>query len=169
MPVKEAAASSDEYEKSVDNMKKEAERRAEQEKSGLPPVETVAAQEDSKDKKGVLIIDDEKSNIIALTHFLRDEYSVYVTRDSRDAAEMAEEHMPDVILLDIIMPDKDGYEVIAELKKGEKTKHIPVVFISGLTSPEAMVKGLSMGAVDYIPKPFESSVVKSKIKRLVSR
>jgi len=119
------------------------------------------------EKKGILIIDDEKSNIIALTHFLRDEYSVYVTRDSRDAAEMAAEHLPDVILLDIVMPGKDGYEVISELKNEERTKNIPVIFISGLTTPEAMVRGLSMGAADYIPKPFEASVVKSKIKSLL--
>jgi len=122
---------------------------------------------DKSEKKGVLIVDDEKSNIIALTHFLRDEYSVFVTRDSRDAAEMAEEHMPDVILLDILMPEMDGYEVITQLKQQEKTKNIPVVFISGLTTPEAMAKGLSLGAADYIPKPFESSVVRAKIKKLL--
>ncbi|MCL2820734.1 MAG: response regulator [Oscillospiraceae bacterium] len=121
------------------------------------------------EKKGILIVDDEKSNIIALTHFLRDEYSVYVTRDSRDAAEMAEEHIPDIILLDIIMPEMDGYEVITKLKKSEKTRDIPVVFISGLTTPDAMVKGLALGAADYIAKPFESSLVKSKIKRLLAQ
>jgi len=121
-----------------------------------------------EDKVGVLIVDDEKSNIIALAHFLRDEYSVFVTRDSRDALEMAEEHMPGIILLDILMPEMDGYEVMKALRKSKKAKNIPVIFISGLTSPEAMKKGLAMGAVDYIPKPFESSVVKEKIQKILN-
>jgi len=117
------------------------------------------------DKVGILIVDDEKSNIIALAHFLRDEYAIFVTRDSRDALEMAEEHTPGIILLDILMPEMDGYEVMAALNGSEKAKNIPVIFISGLTSPEAMKKGLAMGAADYIPKPFQSSVVKEKIKK----
>jgi len=138
----------------------------------MPVMDEIAEPEEvpeKSEKKGILIIDDEKSNIIALTHFLRDEYSVFVTRDSRDAVEMALEHNPDVILLDILMPEMDGYEVIAELKKLEKTKKIPVMFISGLTTPEAMQKGIALGAADYIPKPFESSVVKAKVKKLLSR
>jgi len=126
-----------------------------------------AAERDNK--KGILIVDDEKSNIIALTHFLREEYSVFVTRDSRDAVEMAEDHRPDVILLDIIMPEMDGYEVIDALKKSKKAHDIPVVFISGLTSPDAIKKGFSLGASDYITKPFESSAVKEKIKKLLAK
>jgi len=119
------------------------------------------------EKKSIFIVDDEKSNIIALTHILRDEYSVFVTRDSRDAMKMAEEHNPDVIILDILMPEMDGYEVMSALKKSKKARKIPVVFISGLGSPEAIEKGLSMGAADYIPKPFESSTVRSKVRKLL--
>ena len=128
-----------------------------------------AAEDAIENKTGVLIVDDEKSNIIALAHFLRDEYSVFVTRDSRDALEMAEEHMPGIILLDILMPEMDGYEVMEALGGSEKAKNIPVIFISGLTSTEAMKKGLAMGAVDYIPKPFESSVVREKIRKVLER
>jgi len=132
--------------------------------TSVPSNNTVAKKDG---KKGILIVDDEKSNIIALTHFLRDDYSVYVTRDSRDANEMARNHKPDIILLDILMPEMDGYEVIEELKATPETQHIPVIFISGLSTPEAMGKGLALGAADYIPKPFEASVVKDKIKRLL--
>ena len=120
-----------------------------------------------ENRKGILIVDDEKSNIIALTHFLREDYSVFVTRDSRDALEMAENHKPDIILLDIMMPEMDGYEVIKSLKKSKKSRDIPVVFISGLISPEAIKKGLSLGASDYITKPFEASTVKEKINNLL--
>jgi len=126
-----------------------------------PPVET--------SKKSIFIVDDEKSNIIALTHILRDEYNIFVTRDSRDATKMAEEHIPDVIILDIMMPEMDGYEVITALKKSKMARNIPVIFVSGLGSPEAIEKGMSMGAVDYIPKPFESSTVRSKVKKLLEQ
>ena len=119
-------------------------------------------------KKSILIVDDEKSNIIALTHILRDEYCIYVTRDSKDAVVMAEEHLPDLILLDVLMPEPDGYDVIVALKKSEKTRNIPTVFISGLISPEAVEKGMSLGAAGYIPKPFESAEVLSKIKKLLA-
>jgi len=141
--------------------------------SGITSAESTEQLQDDIDdtgpdnKKRILIVDDEKSNIIALAHFLRDEFSVFVIRDSREAAEMAANHMPNIILLDILMPGMDGYEVMTALKKNKKTKNIPVIFISGLTSPEAMMKGLSHGASDYITKPFEPSVVKTKIKRLL--
>ena len=124
---------------------------------------------EKENKKGILIIDDEKSNIIALTHFLREDYSVFVTRDSRDALEMVEDHRPDIILLDIIMPEMDGYEVISALKKSKKANDIPVVFISGLVSPEAIKKGFSLGASDYITKPFEAAAVKNTVKKLLDQ
>jgi len=128
-----------------------------------------AKEPEKENKKGVLIIDDEKSNIIALTHFLREDYSVYVTRDSRDAVEMAEDHRPDIILLDIIMPEMDGYEVISALKKSKKANDIPVVFISGLVSPDAIKKGFSLGASDYITKPFEAAAVRDTVKKLLDQ
>jgi len=70
-------------------------------------------------------------------------------------------------LLDVMMPEMDGYEVIKALKKSKKARDIPVVFISGLISPEAINKGISLGASDYITKPFEASVVKEKIYNLL--
>ena len=119
---------------------------------------------DDDSKKRVFIADDEKSNIIALTHILKDEYNVFITRDGRDVAEAVERHKPDIILLDILMPDMDGYEVITALKGSEKTKDIPVIFISGLSSPEAIEKGLALGASDYITKPFDASMIKTRVR-----
>jgi len=119
----------------------------------------------SKQKKNsVLIIDDEKSNIIALTNILNTEYTVYAVRDSREAVETVEENMPDVILLDILMPEMDGFAVIAELKYSEKTRDIPVIFITGLDSRDAEEKGLALGAADYIPKPFNSAIVRLRVQ-----
>ena len=115
-------------------------------------------------KNVVLIIDDETANIIILTNILSPEYDVYAAKNGMDALMLAEEHLPDVILLDILMPEMDGYEVIATLKEMEKTQHIPVIFITGLNNPEAEKKGLALGAADYIPKPFNPDIVKLRVQ-----
>jgi len=112
----------------------------------------------------VLIVDDEKSNIIALTHILSSEYTIYFAKNGTDAIELAEKFLPDVILLDILMPGMDGYDVISRLKKGNKTNEIPVIFITGLTGVEEEEKGLSLGAVDYISKPFSPAIVKLRVR-----
>jgi len=114
--------------------------------------------------KKILVIDDEKMNIIALAHFLKPQYEIIVAVDGASALEAAAKHMPDIILLDIIMPDISGFEVIIKLKDCEETKNIPVIFITGLNSANDEEKGLSLGAVDYINKPFNKSIVKSKVK-----
>jgi len=118
-------------------------------------------------KNSIMIIDDEKSNIIALTDILNTEYRVYAVRASLEAIEAAERNMPDVILLDIIMPEMDGYEVISELKSEKATADIPVIFITGLDDMSAEEKGLALGAADYITKPFHSSIVKLRVKNQV--
>ena len=122
----------------------------------------------SENKKySVLIIDDERANIIALTSILDMEYEVFAVIDSREAMETAIDDMPDVILLDILMPEMDGYEVIAALKKSEKTKHIPIIFITGLDSVEAEEKGLALGAADYISKPFHSKIARLRVQNQI--
>jgi len=117
-----------------------------------------------KKRNKVLVIDDERANIIALTNILSTEYKVFAVIDSQMAFEAVEKNMPDVILLDILMPDMDGYDVIAALKSSEKTKDIPVIFITGLDSIEAEEKGFALGAVDYIIKPFHSAIVKLRVQ-----
>ncbi|MCL2052684.1 MAG: response regulator [Lachnospiraceae bacterium] len=114
-------------------------------------------------KYSILIVDDESSNIKALTYILKNDYSIYVEINGQDAISTAEELLPDIILLDVIMPEMDGYEVITALKKSKRTKDIPVIFISGLSDHEAEEKGLSLGAADYIIKPFSSVIVKLRV------
>ena len=94
-------------------------------------------------KNSVLIVDDEKSNILVLTRILSREYTIFVAKDGEDAIEVANEYLPDVILLDILMPDMDGYDVITALKSSDKTQHIPVIFITGLNNPTTR-KGVSL-------------------------
>jgi len=122
---------------------------------------------DEQKRKSVLIVDDEKSNIIVLTNILSAEYKIFAVKDSREAVKVAEENMPDVILLDIIMPEMDGYDVIAALKNSKKAKDIPVIFITGLNNNEAEEKGLALGAVDFIPKPFSPIVVKLRVENQI--
>ena len=118
-------------------------------------------------KNSILIVDDQKTNIIALTNILNEEYKVYAVIDSWEAVETAEEDMPDLILLDIVMPKMDGYEVIAALKNSEKARDIPVIFITGLDSADAEEKGLALGAVDYISKPFHAPIVKIRVQNQI--
>jgi len=115
-------------------------------------------------KRKILIVDDEKLNILALAHFLKPQYDIIVTTESISALETAEKHLPDLILLDVIMPNMNGYEVIEKLKQSEKTKNIPVVFISGLNDTENEEKGIMLGAADFITKPFNKTLVKKRIE-----
>ena len=111
-------------------------------------------------KKGsVLIVDDESSNIIALTKTLSPKYTIRAAINGRDAIKTAEKHLPDLILLDVVMPEMDGYAVIAELKNSDTTKDIPVIFLTAMTNPESKAKGFKLGAADYIDKPFSQELL----------
>ena len=118
-------------------------------------------------KHSILIIDDEKPNLNVLAHTLRHEYAIYTARDGKTGLEIAKEYLPDLILLDIIMPDMDGYEVMTELKASQKTQNIPVIFTTGLVSSEDIKKGLAMGAADYISKPFSAANIKEKVNNQI--
>jgi len=114
--------------------------------------------------KKILIIDDEKMNIMALAHFLKPKYEIIVATDGISGLEAAEKHIPDIILLDIIMPDMSGFEVLIKLKDSTATMNIPVIFLTGLNNVADEEKGLSLGAVDYMTKPFNQTIVKARIK-----
>ena len=122
---------------------------------------------DESKKNTVLIVDDESFNLMELTHILNSEYNVLTVKNGQNAIKVAEKQLPDVILLDIIMPEMDGYAVIAALKNSEVTKNIPVIFISGLTSSGDEEKGLLLGAADYIGKPFIPAIVKLRVKNQI--
>ena len=119
--------------------------------------------EDEKQK--ILIVDDETANIRTLSQVLLPEYTVYMARDGRTAIETAENIAPDLILLDILMPDMSGYDVITELKNSDRTREIPVIFITGLSGVEDEEKGFLLGAVDYITKPFNNTIVRVRVRQ----
>jgi len=118
---------------------------------------------DGQIKNSILIIDDEKLNLTFLNGILNADYSIYIARGGQEALKKARELLPDLILLDIVMPDMDGYKVLAELKSSESTKDIPVIFITGLNRSADEEKGLALNAADYITKPFSSTIVKLRV------
>ncbi|MCL2706531.1 MAG: response regulator, partial [Spirochaetaceae bacterium] len=122
---------------------------------------------DNIEKNTILIVDDEKSNLEVLINILSQEYTVFMTKSGSSAIEMASKYLPDLILLDIIMPEMNGFDVIKVLKASEQTQNIPVIFITGLVSVEDEEKGLAIGAVDYIHKPFSPKIVKSRVSNQI--
>lgn len=114
-------------------------------------------------KESVLVIDDDKLNIIALTRILGSEYQVYFEGDGESGLRAAKAFKPDVILLDIVMPKMTGFEVIKILKADEETKDIPVIFLTGRRDVQDEEAGFVLGATDYITKPFSASVVKLRV------
>jgi len=118
---------------------------------------------EAEEQNSILIVDDEKANIIALSHILSPTYDIYTSRNGPDAIEIAMEYLPSMILLDILMPGMDGYAVIEDLKSNDTTRDIPVIFISGLDNAEDEKRGLSLGAADYISKPFNPAVVELRV------
>jgi signal transduction histidine kinase/HPt (histidine-containing phosphotransfer) domain-containing protein len=121
----------------------------------------------SNEKNRLLIVDDEKLNIEVLGSILSPDYTVYMTKSGSSAIELANKYIPDLILLDIIMPDMDGFDVLNALKASEKTRDIPVIFITGLDSVKDEEKGLALGAADFIHKPFSNSIVQSRVRNQI--
>jgi len=121
----------------------------------------------NNEKNRVLIVDDEKLNIEVLGSILSPDYTVFMSKSGSSAIELANKHSPDLILLDIIMPDMDGFEVLNALKASEKTRDIPVIFITGLDSVKDEEQGLALGAADFIHKPFSNSIVQSRVRNQI--
>jgi len=113
----------------------------------------------------VLIVDDQPFNIILLSEVIKmNNYDVYSASNGKNAISIAMEIIPDIILLDIMMPEMDGYEVCELLKKNSLLQQIPVIFISSLNDSKDIVKAFEVGGVDYITKPFQFEEVNARIK-----
>lgn len=112
----------------------------------------------------ILVVDDEPNNLQLMMQILNDHYQLAFAANGSKALEVARKLETDLILLDIMMPDMDGYEVCRKLKAEEKTRHIPVIFITARDDIEDETKGLELGAIDYIAKPISPSIVKARVK-----
>ncbi len=115
-------------------------------------------------KQTVLVVDDTPENIDVLSGILRSEYKVKAALNGEKALKIAQsESPPDIILLDIMMPEMDGYEVCQKLKVNPKTQKIPIIFVTAKSEIEDETKGLEMGAVDYITKPVSPPIVMARV------
>ncbi|MBA3036302.1 MAG: diguanylate cyclase [Desulfobacterium sp.] len=115
-------------------------------------------------KKTILIVDDMPINIQVLARGLNSDYHIKIATDGEKAIEIGmSENPPDLILLDIMMPGMDGYEVCHTLKKNPKTHNIPIIFVTAKGEVEDETKGLELGAADYIIKPFHMPIVKARV------
>ncbi len=112
----------------------------------------------------ILVVDDQPNNLKVIASILQDDYVLSFANNGLNALKMLEKKMPDLILLDVMMPDMDGYEVCRRILSDPKSKHIPVIFLSAKTNIDDIVKGFQSGAVDYITKPFNSLEVKVRVK-----
>jgi len=112
----------------------------------------------------ILIIDDSPVNLHVLSKLMRQlGWHILSTTSGEAGIRAVEEKLPDIILLDILMPGIDGFEVCRQLKNNPKTKHIPIILMSALTDTESTIKGLECGAVDYICKPFKQQEVIARL------
>jgi phosphoserine phosphatase RsbU/P len=116
------------------------------------------------DTKTVLLVDDAPTNIQVVNSILKDTYKIRIATNGAKALDIANQlPAPDLILLDVMMPEMDGYEVCSRLKSADNTRDIPVIFLTGQTEIEDETKGFELGAVDYIHKPFSPAVVKARV------
>jgi diguanylate cyclase (GGDEF)-like protein len=115
-------------------------------------------------RRKILIVDDVPANIMVMNEILKNEYEVFFARSGADALEISFSEKPDLILLDIMMPGMDGYEVCGRLKADPQTKGIPVIFVTAMGEVADETRGLEIGAIDYIIKPVSPPIVRARVK-----
>jgi two-component system, sensor histidine kinase and response regulator len=117
------------------------------------------------DKATILVVDDTPSNLAILSRFLEQEgFEVRLAAEGTTALAMIKKHIPDLVLLDIMMPGLNGFEVCQQLKHDPATRALPIIFMTSLSSTADKIKGLSLGAQDYITKPFQQMEVLARIR-----
>ncbi|MBJ6800629.1 diguanylate cyclase [Geomonas propionica] len=112
----------------------------------------------------ILIVDDTTANIEILYKILKGEFDVLFAKSGADGVRMVREQTPDLVLLDIMMPDMDGYQVCRVLKQDPATAHIPVVFVTAMGNDEDEARGLEEGAIDYLTKPIRPAIVVARVR-----
>jgi PAS domain S-box-containing protein len=115
----------------------------------------------------VLIVDDDPTTIEVLADALADEYEVIFATSGAQAVKLLDANLPDVVLLDIMMPEMDGYELCRRLKQSPHTAAIPVIFLTGMDQEEDEAKGLSLGAIDYLTKPLRPAIMRTRVRNQI--
>lgn len=118
--------------------------------------------------KKILIVDDEPNIVMSLEFaFKKQDYEVFIARDGDEALHILENQIPDVVLLDIMMPKVDGYQTLTEIRNNPKLKDLKVVFLTAKSKASDVEKGMSLGADKYLTKPFSIRKVVTEINQLI--
>lgn len=121
----------------------------------------------TKSANKILIIDDDSDILDFLMDLLEGKISVSFASNGAQGIELAKLHKPDMILLDVMMPEMDGFEVCKRIKEDPEIKHIPIAFLTAQNDEKAITKGLELGAIDYITKPFDPDIVAAKVENFL--
>ena len=120
-------------------------------------------------KATILVVDDTQGNLTLMSKLLKDDYRVKIANSGEKALKIsASDSPPDLILLDIVMPGMDGFEVCQRLKRDPRTMNIPVIFLTAKSEVEDEKKGLELGAIDYITKPISPHIVMARVKNHIA-
>ena len=117
---------------------------------------------------GILIVDDDHVNIQLISSALKDKYDVLTELNGRDAICLLKEQKPDLILLDVMMPDMSGFEVCRIIKADETLADIPIIFLTSLDTPEGALQGLELGGIDYITRPIKFSQLRLRVRNHIA-
>jgi len=123
-------------------------------------------QEDHRPR--LLLVDDEPTNLQVLRHILQEDFRLLFATDGARALQIAQQQRPDLVLLDVMMPQMDGYTVCQALKADRATANIPVIFVTALTEAQDEARGFDVGGVDYITKPVSAPVVRARVRTHLS-
>jgi diguanylate cyclase (GGDEF)-like protein len=126
-----------------------------------PPLQALVGPDE---RSRLLVVDDQRVNILALFQAFQTDHKVQMATSGEQALSMCRSQPPDLVLLDVVMPGMDGFEVCRRLKADEATKDIPVIFVTGHNDEEAETRGLDAGAVDFISKPINPKIVRARVK-----
>lgn len=118
--------------------------------------------------KKILIVDDEPNIIMSLEYtFKKNNFEVFIARDGQEALDILENQIPNIIILDIMMPNVDGYATLEQIKQNEKLKNCKVIFLSAKNKESDIQKGLELGASSYMTKPFSLKKLVDKVNELL--
>jgi DNA-binding response OmpR family regulator len=118
----------------------------------------------------ILIVDDDPNILLSLDYLMRKNgFLVFVARNGAEALELIKSEIPELVLLDIMMPDVDGYEICKEVQSNDWSKHIKIIFLSAKSKEADIQKGIELGAVSYITKPFSSKQLLAEVQQHLSK
>jgi CheY-like chemotaxis protein len=139
-----------------------------QERSSIPALEFANLAGHTQEKPTILVVDDAPDNLILLSQLLKDHYRIKLAQNGQKALEICSaDRPPDLVLLDIMMPDMDGFEVARRMREHPNSETIPVIFVTAMTGEDARERGLDLGAVDFITKPIDPNQLKLRVRNFM--